>query len=262
MGFGSKWVGWMWSCLSSAKFSVMVNGVPAGFFPSSKGLRQGDPLSPYLFVMGMEVLDVLIRRAVEGGFLSGCNIRGAASGLRINLAKSEIIPVGEVVEMEELAVELGMPKMVARRLEKVQRDFLWGGGNMEGKTHLVNWEVVCTDKAKGGLGIRKLALLNKALLGNGYGDFGQMCGVRDTLSHCFPHLFAMAVQRNTTVEEMWDQNSGQGNWNLNFLRDFNDWELGLVGDFLQILRGHKPSGKKIQSCGEKEEGAIQGQGSV
>ena len=69
MGFGSKWVGWMWTCLSSAKFSVMVNGVPAGFFPSSKGLRQGDPLSPYLFVMGMEVLDVLIRRAVEGGFL-------------------------------------------------------------------------------------------------------------------------------------------------------------------------------------------------
>ena len=34
---------------------------------------------------------------------------------------------------------------------------------------------------------------------------------------------------------------GQGNWNLNFLRDFNDWELDLVGDFLHILRGHKPS---------------------
>ena len=66
----------MWSCISTAKFSVLVNGVPAGFFPSSKGLRQGDPLSPYLFVMGMEVLSTLIRRAVEGGFLSGCRIRG------------------------------------------------------------------------------------------------------------------------------------------------------------------------------------------
>ena len=76
MGFGSKWLGWMWSCLSSAKFSILVNGVPTGFFSSSKGLRQGDPLSPYLFVMGMEVSDVLIRRVVEGGFLSGCSIRG------------------------------------------------------------------------------------------------------------------------------------------------------------------------------------------
>ena len=85
MGFGSKWVGWMWSCLSSAKFSVLVNGVPAGFFPSTKGLRQGDPLSPYLFIMGMEVLDVLIRKAVEGGFLSGCNIRGG-SGPPLNIS--------------------------------------------------------------------------------------------------------------------------------------------------------------------------------
>ncbi|RVW25038.1 LINE-1 reverse transcriptase-like [Vitis vinifera] len=146
MGFGSKWLGWMWSCISTAKFSVLVNGVPAGFFPSSKGLRQGDPLSPYLFVLGMEVLDALIRRAVAGGYLSGCSIKGdrshnlkishlffaddtivfceankehlthlswillwfeAASGLRINLDKSEIIPVGVVEEIEEMAVELG-----------------------------------------------------------------------------------------------------------------------------------------------------------
>ncbi|KAJ9680648.1 hypothetical protein PVL29_019845 [Vitis rotundifolia] len=275
MRFGPKWLRWMWSCLSSARFSVLVNGVPSGFFPSSKGLRQGDPLSPYLFVLGMEVLDVLIRRAVEGGFLSGCSIRGgrrshlnishlffaddtivfceankehlthlswilfwfeAASGLRINLAKSEIIPVGEVVEIEELAVELGckvgslpsqylglplratnraismwdgveervrrrlalwkrqyiskggritlikstlasipmyqmsifrMPKIVAKRIKKIQRDFLLGGGgwNLEGKIHLVKWEVVCSDKNKGGLSLRKLALLNKTLLG-------------------------------------------------------------------------------------------------
>ena len=74
MGFGPKWLSWMWWCISTAKYSVMVNGVPTGFFSSSKGLRQGDPLSPYLFVMRMEVLSVLIRRAVEGGFISGCNI--------------------------------------------------------------------------------------------------------------------------------------------------------------------------------------------
>ena len=62
---------------------VLVNGVPTGFFPSSKGLRQGDPLSPYLFVMGMEVLSVLIRRAVEGGFISGCSIQRGRDRLSI-----------------------------------------------------------------------------------------------------------------------------------------------------------------------------------
>ena len=45
---------------------------------------------------------------------------------------------------------------------------------------------------------------------------------KSALSLCFPHLFGMAVQKNSTIEEMWNQNSGQGNWNLNFLWDFND----------------------------------------
>ncbi|RVW88613.1 Electron transfer flavoprotein-ubiquinone oxidoreductase, mitochondrial [Vitis vinifera] len=60
-----------------------------------------------------------------------------------------------------------------------------------------------------------------------------------SLAQCFPHLFGMAAHQSLTVEEMWDQNSGQGNWNLHFLRDFNDWEIELVGEFLHILRGFK-----------------------
>ena len=76
MGFGSRWMDWMWWCFSTAKFSVLINGAPAGFFSSSKGLRQGDPISPYLFILGMEVLSALIRRAVQGNFISGCRLRG------------------------------------------------------------------------------------------------------------------------------------------------------------------------------------------
>ena len=102
MGFGPKWLGWMWSCLSSTKFSVLVNGVLAGFFPSTKGLRQGDPLSPYLFVMGMEVLDVLIRRAVEGGFLSRCSIRG---GSRSTLNISHLFFADDIIVFCEASKE-------------------------------------------------------------------------------------------------------------------------------------------------------------
>ena len=46
MGFGSKWLSWMWWCISTAKYSVMVNGVPAGFFSSSKGCAKGTPSLP------------------------------------------------------------------------------------------------------------------------------------------------------------------------------------------------------------------------
>ena len=102
MGFGTKWVGWMWSCMSSAKLSVLVNGVPTDFFPSTKGLRQGDPLSLYLFVMGMEVLDVLIKRAVERGYLSGCTIRG---GSRTSLNISHLFFADDTIVFCEASKE-------------------------------------------------------------------------------------------------------------------------------------------------------------
>ncbi|WJZ93749.1 hypothetical protein VitviT2T_012666 [Vitis vinifera] len=364
----------------------------------------------------MEVLSALLRRATVGGFFSGCKFWGrgrmelnishllfaddtiifcearkenmtflswilawfeAASGLRINLAKSELIPVGEVEEIEEMAVELGcrvgslpnvylglplgvphkassmwdgveekmrrrlalwkrqyiskggrvtlikstlasmpiyqlslfrMTKMVARRLEKLQRDFLWGGGSLERKVHLINWEAVCAQKEKGGLGIRRIARLNKVLLGKwlwrfafeedklwkkvimekfgqeglgwrtneACGTFGvgvwkeilkeadwcwnniefkvgkgtkvriwtdHWCG-NAALSQTFPLLFDLAAHRNATVNEVWDPSFGQGSWNISFSRDFNDWEVDLVGNLLYMLRDYKISSEE------------------
>ena len=57
-----------------------------------------------------------------------------------------------------------MPKIVCARLEKIQRDFLWGGGNLDRKPHLVNWKTVCLEKSRGGLGVRGLSVMNQALL--------------------------------------------------------------------------------------------------
>ena len=56
-------------------------------------------------------------------------------------------------------------KAISKRLEKIQRDFLWGGGSQERRTHTVNWDTVYLNKGKGGLGVRKLLNLNRALLG-------------------------------------------------------------------------------------------------
>ena len=123
----------------------MVNGSSSGFFRGSRGLRQGDPLSPYLFVIGMKALSCLIVKAVEGGFflvldseeegggdgrivshllyaddtILFCELKQdqmaylswllmwfeAISGLKINLAKSKIIPMRGVGNMEVIANE-------------------------------------------------------------------------------------------------------------------------------------------------------------
>ena len=51
------------------------------------------------------------------------------------------------------------------RLEKLQRDFLWGRGSLENKLHLVSWRKVCKPRVEGGPDIQNLSILNKALLG-------------------------------------------------------------------------------------------------
>ena len=76
MGFGNKSIGWIQWCISTTSFSIIIKGSPASFFKSSRGLRQGDPLSPYLLVLEMEVFSILIDKAKMGGFFTCYNIWG------------------------------------------------------------------------------------------------------------------------------------------------------------------------------------------
>ena len=145
-GFSTKWRQWIFLCISTVRFSILINGSPCGFFESSRGLRQGDPLSPLLLVLVMEALGRMLNKAINDGHVSGFgvgNLEGrslavshlhfvddtlifceanldqilflrmiliwfeAVSGLNINLGKSKLVLVGVVHNFDLLLNVLG-----------------------------------------------------------------------------------------------------------------------------------------------------------
>jgi len=80
LDFCKKWISWIKACLELASMSVLVNGSPTKEFIPKKGLRQGDPLSPFLFLIVAEGLAGVSRIAVEKELVEG--LESAKSRLR------------------------------------------------------------------------------------------------------------------------------------------------------------------------------------
>lgn len=73
-GSGNKWISWIKECVTSARISVLVNGSPTEEFSPQKGLRQGAPLSPFLFNLVTEGLHILLSRAQALGLVQGVKV--------------------------------------------------------------------------------------------------------------------------------------------------------------------------------------------
>ncbi|GJS81519.1 hypothetical protein Tco_0748060 [Tanacetum coccineum] len=63
-GFHDRMVSWIMECVTTTSYSISINGILHGYFRGKRGLRQGDPLSPYLFTLVMEVLTLMLQRRV------------------------------------------------------------------------------------------------------------------------------------------------------------------------------------------------------
>lgn len=143
MGFGSKWRMWIQGCIKRIPFSILVNGSACGRFVNEKGIRQGDPLSPFLFLLVSEVLTHMFEKATLAGWIGGFTVKkdgievshlqfaddtlvfldakveqlrylkyillcfDAASGLHTNFSKTSLFAVGDITNMDGLTEVMG-----------------------------------------------------------------------------------------------------------------------------------------------------------
>ncbi|KAK4384367.1 Retrovirus-related Pol polyprotein from type-2 retrotransposable element R2DM [Sesamum angolense] len=97
-GFPIAFIRWIEECVTTPRFSLYLNGEVHGFFAGARGLRQGDPMSPCLFVLVMEVLHMIVPQFIKQDevrsislFRRGLDTFASLSGLHTNSQKSQLI---------------------------------------------------------------------------------------------------------------------------------------------------------------------------
>ncbi|GJY81166.1 protein LAZ1 [Tanacetum coccineum] len=186
-GFHNKMVKWIMACVTSASLSLCINGDILGFFKGKRGLRQGDPISPYLFTMVMELVNICFaddlfiftRGDVESAWLimEALDEFKKSSGLVPSIPKSMVYfcNVQNHIKMDILSIMsfaegtlpvkyLGVPFISSRLLnrdyiEQLMRGFLWCNGELKRVKAKVAWDIICLPKREGGLDIRSMEMI-------------------------------------------------------------------------------------------------------
>ena len=121
MGFGVKWRSWVTTLISTASTSVLLNGGRGKWFKHKVGLRQGDPLSPMLFILAMEPLQCLLNCAAQEGALTEMGTRSARLRISLYADDAAIFLKPNKEEMQEIRQILTSFGMASGLLTNIQK---------------------------------------------------------------------------------------------------------------------------------------------
>jgi hypothetical protein len=74
LGFASRWINLLMPCVRTMTYSILINGQPHGHIVPKRGLCQGDPLSPYFFIIYAEAMSSMLHNSVRRGDITGIPI--------------------------------------------------------------------------------------------------------------------------------------------------------------------------------------------
>ncbi|XP_058008494.1 uncharacterized protein LOC131182962 [Hevea brasiliensis] len=118
LGFDTNFVEFLYLCVSSVSFKVLHQGMLTDAILPGRGLRQGDPLSPYLFILCMEGLSRLIHNRVAIGRLNGVAVEGPRANVH-DETRQNICNILQVCEQDNLGSYLGLPTAIGRNKQEV-----------------------------------------------------------------------------------------------------------------------------------------------
>ncbi|KAJ9560661.1 hypothetical protein OSB04_005821 [Centaurea solstitialis] len=95
MGFGDRWRAWVRGCITTTRVSILVNGSPTKEFRMEKGVRHGDPLAPFLFILAMEGLYVAMKEAQLKGIFKGIHLDNVREEISILQYADDAIFLGD-----------------------------------------------------------------------------------------------------------------------------------------------------------------------
>ena len=100
LGFDPRWINWIRICITSPSFSILINGSPFGLFSPKCGLRQGDLLSPFLFILGTEVISRLLIHSESQDLPKGIKIARNCSPISHLLFADDLILFAKATSSE------------------------------------------------------------------------------------------------------------------------------------------------------------------
>ncbi|XP_057432083.1 uncharacterized protein LOC130724829 [Lotus japonicus] len=162
-GFSSATVKLIMWIATNSKLSILWNGTRLDSFAPSRGLRQGDPMSPYLFLLCMEILSLHIHELVQQGLWKPIHLARNSTRLSHLLFAYDIVLFAHASSTQVQVAWL--PTSVCDRMDQINRKFIWSSNPSKKGWHLVKWGTVTNVKSQGGLGVREARMGNIALLG-------------------------------------------------------------------------------------------------
>ncbi|CAN1250765.1 Putative ribonuclease H protein At1g65750 [Linum perenne] len=184
MGFHDVWCRWIEECVKTVRFSVLLNGHPSDTFKPTRGIRQGDPISPFLFILLTNSLSFLIDKGLREGRLKGMKINERCPTLTHVLFADDTIIFGDASASEAITIRETMEKYANLTGQTINPD----KSSIKFSKHTPN---ALKEIIKGYLGFQRVS------------PFGKYLGVPSEWGGSKKEVFRYLIERMENLGQSW-----------------------------------------------------------